>query len=67
MCYIYEQTSHLPEMSAAELLRIREDEMLMGLVERNKIHSVRYASEVIEMLGQIERIIERIEVGLTGP
>lgn len=63
-CYIVEQTSHLPDVTARELLLIQGDERIMGLIERNKIHSVRYASEVNEMLEQIERILERIDWGL---
>jgi len=36
----------------------------MGLIGRNKLHSVRYASEVNEMLEQIERVVERIDSSL---
>jgi hypothetical protein len=63
-CYIVEHTRDLPDITTAELLLIQNDKVLMGLIDRNKIHSVRYASEVNEMLEQIERTLERIESGL---
>jgi hypothetical protein len=63
-CYIVEHTRDLPDIAATELLQIQDDKMIMGLIERNKIHSVRYASEVNEMLEQIEKTLERIELGL---
>ena len=63
-CYIVEHTSYLTEVTPGDLLRIQNDQAVMGLVHRNKTHSVRYASEVVEMLEQIERILERIDSGL---
>jgi hypothetical protein len=66
-CYILEQTGYLPQVTADELLLMRADAQLMGLIDRNKIHSIRYAAEVNEMLAQIEHIIEHINEGLRQP
>lgn len=63
-CYIVEQTSYLPDVTASELLLIQDDKMIMGLIDRNKVHSVRYASEVNEMQEQIEIILDRINASL---
>jgi hypothetical protein len=63
-CYIVEQMSYLPDVTAAELLLIQNDRRIMGLIDRNKVHSVRYASEVKEMLEQIEKILQGIDSGL---
>ena len=63
-CYIIEQTNYLPDITAEEMRLIQADSALMGLVDRDKIHAVRYASEVNDMLVQIERIIERIDASL---
>jgi len=63
-CYIVEQTGYLPDVTADELLLIRANSRLMGLIDRDKIHAARYAAEVNEMLVQIERIIERIDLSI---
>lgn len=63
-CYIVEQTSYLPDVTVDELLLIRADRKLMGLIDRNNIHAARYASEVNEMLEQIERILAYIQSSL---
>ncbi|NIV16883.1 MAG: hypothetical protein GWN47_00400 [Woeseiaceae bacterium] len=63
-CYIIEQTSYLPVVTADELLLIRANSKLMGLIDQDKIHAAHYASEVNEMLVQIERIIGRIDSSL---
>jgi len=63
-CYIVEHTSYLVDVTTSELLQIQGNERIMGLIGRNKLHSVRYASEVNEMLEQIERVVERIDSSL---
>lgn len=63
-CFILERTSDLPDLTPSDLLAIQNDPGVMGLIERNKIHSVRYAAEVNEMLEQIEKILERIDSSL---
>lgn len=63
-CYIVKHTRDLPDITAAQLLQIQNDKIIMGLIDRNKIHSVRYAAEVNELLEQIEKTLERIESGL---
>ena len=63
-CFIVKHTRDLPDITPAELALVQNDKTIMGLIDRNNIHSVRYASEVNEMLEQIERTLERIESGL---
>jgi len=57
-CYINDQMAYLPTASPQDLLRLRNNSVLMGYVNRNKIHAVRYASEIQQAEIQIGIILE---------
>ncbi len=57
-CYINDWLAYLPSATPQDLLRLRNNPVLMGYVNRNKINAVRYASEVRQAEIQIETILK---------
>jgi len=63
-CYINRALVHMPAATPQDLLRLRENAVLMGYVKRGSINSVRYASEVRQAEIQIGVILKLIEKNL---
>lgn len=59
-CFINERIAYLPTATSRDLLRLRNNPVLMGYVNRNKVHAVRYAAEVRQAEIQIEIILKLI-------
>ena len=57
-CYVNDWTSYLPTATSQDLLRLRNNPVLMGYVNRNKINAVRYAAEVRQAEIQIGIILQ---------
>lgn len=63
-CYINDWLAYLPTATSQDLLRLRNNSVLMGYVNRNKINAVRYASEVRQAEIQIGIVLELIAENL---
>ena len=63
-CYINDWIAYLPTASPQDLLQLRNNAVLMGYVNRNKINAVRYASEVQQAVYQIESILKLLAENL---
>ncbi len=63
-CYINDALSYLPAATPQDLLRLSNNTVLMGYVNRNKINAARYASEVRQAEMQIEIILKLLEDNL---
>ena len=63
-CYINDQLVYLPSATPQDLLRLRNNKVLMGYVNQNKINAVRYASEIRQAEIQIEIILRLLEENL---
>ena len=63
-CYINDLLVYLPTATPQDLLRLRNNSVLMGYVNQNKINAVRYASEIRQAEIQIETILELLEEDL---
>jgi hypothetical protein len=63
-CYINDWIAYLPTASPQDLLQLRNNAVLMGHVNRNKINAVRYASEVQQAVYQIESILKLLAENL---
>ena len=57
-CYINDLLTYMPAATPQDLLRLRNNTVLMGYVNRNKINAVRYAAEVQQAEIQIRIILE---------
>ena len=62
-CFIDNPLDYLPPKSQ-DLLRLRNNNSLMGYVNRNKANSVRYAAEIRRAEEQIETILKLPEENL---
>jgi len=63
-CYINDFLVYLPAATPQDLLRLRNNTVLMGYVNQNKINAVRYASEIRQAEIQIETILKLLEENL---
>lgn len=63
-CYINDLLVYLPAATPQDLLRLRNNAVLMGYVNRNKINAVRYASEIRQAEIQIESILKLLAKNL---
>ena len=63
-CFIENLLAYLPTATAQDLLRLRNNNVLMGYVNQNKINAVRYASEIRQAEIQIEIILRLLEENL---
>ncbi len=63
-CYINDLLVYLPTATPQDLLRLRNNTVLMGYVNQNKINAVRYASEIRQAEIQIETILKLLEENL---
>jgi hypothetical protein len=63
-CYIAKSMSFLPVATPQDLLRLRDNIVLMGYVNQNHENSARYAAEVKKAQNQIETILELIDRNL---
>ncbi len=63
-CYIKDLLVYLPTATPQDLLRLRNNTVLMGYVNQNKINAVRYASEIRQAEIQIETILKLLEENL---
>lgn len=63
-CYINEVLAYLPAATAQDLLRLRNNTVLMGYVNRNKINAARYAAETRQAEIQIESVLRLLEENL---
>ena len=59
-CYINDLLTYMPAATPQDLLRLRNNTVLMGYVKRNKINAVRYAAEVRQAEIQVGIILELI-------
>ena len=63
-CFVNEALDYLPAATPEDLLRLRQDKILMSYVNRGKEVSIRYASEVRRVQDQIEVVLELVEESL---
>jgi hypothetical protein len=63
-CYIAGGLNFLPMATGQDLLRIKEDRLLMGNAKMNKRHAVIYSSEIRRIVVQIDLILELLETNL---
>ena len=63
-CYISSMLSYLPAATGDDLLRLRNNSVLMGYVNRNKENSIRYASEMHRARKQISLILDLLNRNL---
>jgi hypothetical protein len=65
-CYINDLLAYLPAATTQDLLRLRNDTVLMGYVNQNKINAARYAAEIRQAEIQIESILKLLEENLSS-
>ncbi len=63
-CYVNDVMAYLPTATAQDLLRVRNNNVLMGYVNRNKINAAHYAGEIRQAEIQIEYILRLLEENL---
>ena len=63
-CFIDQHLQFLPQPGLQDLVRLRDNETLMGYVKQHRINAVRYASEVTQIGYQVDRVLERIDENL---
>lgn len=61
LCYIRERLAYMPSASPQDMLRLRNNAVLMGYVMQAKTNEVRYAGEIRQAEFQIEIILEQLE------
>lgn len=60
-CYINALVGYLPTATPADLIRLRDNAILMGYVNRNKVNSARYAGEIRQVSLQIDAVLALLE------
>ena len=64
LCYISERLAYMPLATPQDMLRLRDNAVLMGYVMQAKTNAVRYAGEIRQAEFQIEIILEQLELML---
>ncbi len=64
MCYINDALDFLPVATPQDLLRLRNDAVLMGYVYQDKVNVVYYSAEIRQAEIQIESILRLLEENL---
>lgn len=63
-CYINDALDFLPVATPQDLLRLRNNTVLMGYVNQNKVTAVHYSAEISQAEIQIETVLRLIEENL---
>ena len=63
-CYIDNLLDYLPVATAQDLLRLRNNTVLMGYVNQNNVNSAYYSSEILKIEIQIEAVLRLLEENL---
>ena len=63
-CYINVALDFLPVATPQDLLRLRNNTVLMGYVRQNKVTAVHYSAEIRQAEIQIETVLRLIEENL---
>jgi hypothetical protein len=64
-CYFNDQIAFMPVATPPDLLRLRNNPVLMGYVRQTKINAIRYAGEIKQAEIQIAIILDLIEQRIT--
>ncbi len=64
ICYINDALDFLPVATPQDLLRLRNNAMLMGYVYQNKVYVVFYSGEIRDVQNRIESVLRLLEENL---
>lgn len=64
LCYMSERLAYMPSATPQDMLRLRNNSVLMGYVMQAKVNAMHYAGEIRQAEFQIEIILKQLEAKL---